>query len=605
MIVHHKSYNSLRHTLHDLSEQSLACETILIVDNSEEEDRRQELQEGLPPHTSVLFTPNRGYGAAVNAGIASLARAAGGAPDLVLVLTHETRMRKDALLRLAQAMSVDSRIAVAGPTLLTGEGEEQIWSTGGKISPIFGMPKHHQTPVPDHQSAHAAPPVDRSWLDGACLLYRSSALSGCSIDEDYFLYMEEVDHHLRLRREGGRVVWVPGAEAWQATGGMPLYYLARNSRLFFKRQGRDLRSRTVPLVVSITRGMKQSVKRHSTQPLRQVFAGLVTPLPSATRDGGRTAITIHIVNPLGAALRHFEDELRDVLANQEIHLSSESFPEPSQSSERRWRWLQRHVGALIGARQADAAIVMWPVLGYWDVLLAQVLCRSRTFLIFHDPVPLVRSVGYGKLAQKIANLCSKVSIIYMSERAGKELNAAVPRLAKIYLPHPILEPASGLTPRPGDEKVVRVLGQYKMDRDLDALRSIAANTSNVRLEIMGRGWPSLPGWDVTSQFLTEIELDQAVASSSVVVVPYKSFFQSGIAIRCMEHSTPIVGPASSSLAEMYGSDSKLLVRADGEGGWSSALDHALEVSASETHEHGRRWRDKARRAWTVWASSVG
>jgi GT2 family glycosyltransferase len=605
VIVHHKNYDSLRLTLQDLSEQSLPCETILIVDNSEEEERRQELQEGLPPNASVLFTPNRGYGAAVNAGVETLIRAVGGPSDLVLVLTHETRMRKDALLRLAQAMSTDSRIAVAGPTLLTGDVVEAIWSTGGRISPILGMPKHHHTPVSDEQNALTAPPVDRRWLDGACLLYRSSALKNCPIDEDYFLYMEEVDHHLRLQREGGRVVWVPGAEAWQATGGMPLYYLARNSRLFFRRQGQGLRARTVPFVVSITRGLRQSVKRLNAQPLRQVIAGLVAPLPHAGGGAGATESAIHIVNPLGAALRHFEDELRDVLASDDVRLSSDSFPEPSQSGEPRLRWLRRHIGALIGARQSDATIVMWPVLGYWDVLLAQLLCSSRPFIIFHDPVPLVRSVGYGKFARRLANLCSKVSIIYMSERAGNELNVAVPHLAKIYLPHPVLEPVIGFLPRDGNDKVVRVLGQYKVDRDLDALRTIAANSPNVRLEILGRGWPSVSGWSVTSRFLTEAELDQAVASSSVVVVPYKSFFQSGIAIRCMEHSTPIVGPASSSLAEMYGSNSKLLVPADSDDGWSRALDHALEVGASETQAHGRRWRHQARQAWTAWASSAG
>jgi GT2 family glycosyltransferase len=50
-------------------------------------------------------------------------------------------------------------------------------------------------------------------LKGACLLLRKEALDQVGfLDEDYFMYSEEVDLCYRFQRAGWRLFWVPQAE---------------------------------------------------------------------------------------------------------------------------------------------------------------------------------------------------------------------------------------------------------------------------------------------------------------------------------------------------------------------------------------------------------
>jgi hypothetical protein len=135
---------------------------------------------------------------------------------------------------------------------------------------------------------------------------------------------------------------------------------------------------------------------------------------------------------------------------------------------------------------------------------------------------------------------------------------------------------------------IRVLGQFKQDRDLEVLQSLAAEfNSECDLEIAGRGWPTVEGWRVDSRFVSEQELDELVRSSDAIVIPYKRFYQSGIAIRALEAGTPIVGRAATSLADLYGSDSRLLVSdelVDGDTrsqSWPAAVRHALRDGKRE------------------------
>jgi hypothetical protein len=165
---------------------------------------------------------------------------------------------------------------------------------------------------------------------------------------------------------------------------------------------------------------------------------------------------------------------------------------------------------------------------------------------------------------------------------------------------PEAQQASALLP--SERPVVRVLGQYKPDRDVEALRQIAETLGQTaRLEICGRGWPPIDGWSVRSEFVDEAHMSALLASSDAVLIPYRRFYQSGIAFRCLEQGTPAVGPAGSSLDEIYGPDSPLLVR--GPDDWCRAISHAVSLGRAEAVEAGRIWRARASRAWSDWSQT--
>ena len=308
-----------------------------------------------------------------------------------------------------------------------------------------------------------------------------------------------------------------------------------------------------------------------------------------------------VLNPLGAALLHYRRELVSVLEASGQSTDVLEFPEPSAGGGSRSRWVLRYVQALWelrrrGRRPSRPArvVVTWPVLGYVDLLIIAA-CLPGAWLTVHDPVPLVRSLGYGPLSRFFARLLGRrARIIVLSEAAADEVRNALPAATLAVLPHPILEPETRQS-RPTHE-VVRVLGQYKADRDLDLLKAIAETGSAAQYAITGRGWPAVEGWRVDDRFVPEDELDDLIRSASVVLIPYRRFFQSGIAVRCLELGTPVVGPRNSSLRELLATHEDMLAD-ELAFDWARAATAAIALSADELEDLSRSVRARARRLW--------
>ena len=92
-----------------------------------------------------------------------------------------------------------------------------------------------------------AGPEEVDFLAGACALYRLADLAAVGdLDEDYFMYVEDVDLGLRLRANGRRLAWIPWVRvehaATSASGGgrTPLrkYFSGVNTVRLLRRHGR-------------------------------------------------------------------------------------------------------------------------------------------------------------------------------------------------------------------------------------------------------------------------------------------------------------------------------------------------------------------------------
>jgi hypothetical protein len=111
------------------------------------------------------------------------------------------------------------------------------------------------------------------------------------------------------------------------------------------------------------------------------------------------------------------------------------------------------------------------------------------------------------------------------------------------------------------------------------------------------------GWAVDARFVPEAELDHLIADAKVVVIPYRRFFQSGIALRCLEQSTLVVGPRGTSLDDLLGPGSPLLVDTDEPDGWTRAIREGLDMDDSYAEGLAARWRSRAVTDWSRWADA--
>ncbi len=161
---------------------------------------------------------NLGFGAACN-----LAAAKSTGRHLLL-LNPDAWIDGESLRRLVEAQESDPRLGVAAPALRYPDGSRQfVWS------PPVGVPgeaiQRFRNRFERSGWNHGLLPrllrpfVGAGWHTAACLLVLRSAFEEVGgFDEGFFLYFEDADLCLRLRRAGFRLREVRGARAWHVRG---------------------------------------------------------------------------------------------------------------------------------------------------------------------------------------------------------------------------------------------------------------------------------------------------------------------------------------------------------------------------------------------------
>jgi len=170
---------------------------------------------------------NPGFGAGQNRGTAM------GANPFLLLLNPDAVVDADAVRRGVEALQEDDGVAAAQGAIVSGHGPER--SAGRALGPVhlagrlLGAKRLLDRPVvrrlarrtglADHVDRVPEAPVEVDSLAATAVLLRRAAFEAVGgFDEDYFLYGEDLDLCLRLRRAGHRLLASP--EVWaQHAGG--------------------------------------------------------------------------------------------------------------------------------------------------------------------------------------------------------------------------------------------------------------------------------------------------------------------------------------------------------------------------------------------------
>lgn len=207
---------------------------ILVVHNPA---RPGEPAPAVPPGCEVLQAErNLGYAGGMNLGIERL-RERGA--ELLLLLTHDARLRPGALAALLAAARAEPRYGVLGPALVL-TGTETPFSFGG-ITRANGTNAHVRELPPGVGDGV----FGCDWVDGGTMLIRRRVLDRIgAFDEDFWGYFEEADLCLRVRRSGALVGAVVAALADQDPGGFkrpgPWAYLITRNGIAFGRRAAGL-----------------------------------------------------------------------------------------------------------------------------------------------------------------------------------------------------------------------------------------------------------------------------------------------------------------------------------------------------------------------------
>jgi GT2 family glycosyltransferase len=230
VVLHYRNWPAVRATLNSILQQEADIVDLCIVDNASADGSAGEIQSHYPTARVLQLSINRGYSAGMNAGIRSLSRT-----DAVLLMTHDCILDAHAIERLCARLEQEGQVGAVSPLLADRARPDRVWSGGGSLDKR-NRPEGHLWSgdlICEHIDE---PPRAAEWLDGACLLVRKQVLdSNGPLDEGYFLYLEDVEYTVRVRRAGWTIKCVPSALAWQQPGPWPYALAARNQVRFLWR----------------------------------------------------------------------------------------------------------------------------------------------------------------------------------------------------------------------------------------------------------------------------------------------------------------------------------------------------------------------------------
>ena len=225
VIVNYNGRNFLPDCLGALMKQTYSPFEVILVDNASRDGSVEFIRERFPLVKVSVQESNLGFAGGSNAGI----REAHG--EFILTLNNDTRVSPDFIEELVLPMERDPRVGMCGSKMVFPDG--RINSTGICIS-RSGAAWDRGGGEPDRGQYDAAEEVFGPCAGAA--LYRRTMLDEIGLfDEDFFLFMEDVDLAFRARLSGWKCMYVATAGVVHIHGGttgfksdISVYYGNRN-----------------------------------------------------------------------------------------------------------------------------------------------------------------------------------------------------------------------------------------------------------------------------------------------------------------------------------------------------------------------------------------
>ena len=215
IIVNYNACRHLENCLESLFENTrLRPIEVWVVDNDSSDGSVEMLEERFPRVQVIASKKNLGFGAANNE---AMRRAKG---RYTLLLNNDTLVRPGAIDTMVRIMRERPDVGVLGPLLRNEDGTVQI-SYENKVG-FFSefsqkrLSARYEAGSPKIRNDIESRSREEShpdWVTGACMMLQAELPEEVRFfDENFFMYLEDVDLCQRMRQNGFQVLYSPEAE---------------------------------------------------------------------------------------------------------------------------------------------------------------------------------------------------------------------------------------------------------------------------------------------------------------------------------------------------------------------------------------------------------
>lgn len=225
VIVGFEGVDALRKCLAALRAGTYGAFRIIIVDNSLS-DRLEREFSGDAGLDYIRTGGNLGFSRGCNVGIA---RALERGDDYTWLLNPDAEPDSDCLRELVSFAEKSDKPGIVGGKIRYADGPRHLWYAGGRLSLAQGVGKHFGHQVPDDGRFDS--PAEVTYATGCCMLIPNRVLRTVGpLKESIFMYLDDAEFSLRMRRAGYRIWYNPRATLSHVGNGLtwreyPDYYL--------------------------------------------------------------------------------------------------------------------------------------------------------------------------------------------------------------------------------------------------------------------------------------------------------------------------------------------------------------------------------------------
>ena len=208
--------------------ESLGCGVdrpyeVIVVDNASTDGSPEAVARRFPWVTLIHSGVNLGFAKGNNLGI----RHSRG--RYIALVNSDVKVLAGCLDQLAEFLASNPEVGMVGPRIFHGDGRQQsscrrfpsLWNNACEVFGLNKMFRHSAFFAGEHMFYFSYDRVrDVDVLVGCFIMARRTAVAEFGLlDEEFFLYCEDVDWSWRCGRAGWRVMFYPGAEAVHYCGG--------------------------------------------------------------------------------------------------------------------------------------------------------------------------------------------------------------------------------------------------------------------------------------------------------------------------------------------------------------------------------------------------
>jgi GT2 family glycosyltransferase len=230
VILNYKRKDRLKKCLDSVFQTAYPNFEVVVVDNNSGDGSIEMIKSGYSRASLVINEANLGFSAGNNVGIRyALERMA----EYVLLLNNDTQVKPNFLSRLVDVAEKDEKIGILSPLIFDGYSG-RVWFSGGKID-WLRMKAINLGEIKSENN------FSTDFIAGCAMLVKKNVFKKVGLlDEDFFLYWEDVDFSLRAKRGGFKIgvaisSWIDHFERKKSVGNNKVYWLVLSGLLFFKK----------------------------------------------------------------------------------------------------------------------------------------------------------------------------------------------------------------------------------------------------------------------------------------------------------------------------------------------------------------------------------